>query len=244
MPKCVDCGGFVADSAKTCPHCGSEVPHGIGGRARCPEDDDPFALAAQWVILLGLTSLPFFGIFLLGLTFLGLVIGDDFMTDWYSATVLIASLVLGIGWGQVLKREPSQEAKTACGIIAAVIILVVFALALVASNRRQRDELRQESADRPPPSTETSRWLVTFSAPVNGLALVASNYVISDKQSGAVIPVYQVNTRPSDCEVELITGPTPGWNARNFNLRIERFGRMARDTNGPPMEATAKIKDF
>ncbi len=61
MPKCVDCGGFVADSAKTCPHCGSEVPHGIGGRARCPEDDDPFALAAQWVILLGLTSLPFFG---------------------------------------------------------------------------------------------------------------------------------------------------------------------------------------
>ncbi|MGO8677728.1 MAG: hypothetical protein ACLQVX_17870 [Limisphaerales bacterium] len=106
------------------------------------------------------------------------------------------------------------------------------------------DEPSRESADGAPPSTETSRWLVTFSAPVNGLALVASNYVITDKQSGRVIPVYQVKRRASDCEVELITGVTPGWNARNFNLKIERFGRLARDANGPPMEATSEIKDF
>ncbi len=138
MPNCVDCGGFVAHSAKTCPRCGSGFPHGLFGRGHRPEEDDLLGRTATAVSELafmeGALSLVAFGIFAIGLVLISEITGDNPCdAEWYVATVVIASVVLGIFWGQVLRRGLYQRraAKTAGTVASGILLLVVFVLALV-----------------------------------------------------------------------------------------------------------------
>ena len=138
MPNCVDCGGFVAHSAKTCPRCGSGFPHGLFGRGHRPEEDDLLGRTATAVSELafmeGALSLVAFGIFAIGLVLISEITGDNPCdAEWYVATVVIASVVLGIFWGQVLRRGLYQRraAKTAGTVASGILLLVVFVSALV-----------------------------------------------------------------------------------------------------------------